>query len=41
MSEPLSVSIDGDDYVITDPEEIAGFWLMFLDNWDIEDETCH
>lgn len=41
MCEPLSVTIDGDDYVITDPEEIAGFWLHFLMCWEIDDETCH
>jgi hypothetical protein len=41
MSEPLSVTIDGDDYILTDPEEIAGFWLQFLEHWDVEGETCH
>lgn len=41
MSEPLHVTIDDAEYVLTDPEEIAGFWLQFLEHWDIDDETVH
>lgn len=41
MTEPLSVTIDGDDFLLTDPEEIEGFWLLFLENWDTEDEPCN
>jgi hypothetical protein len=41
MSDTLSLTINGADFTLTDPEEIAGFWLQFLEHWDHVGETMH